>query len=137
VRALIALDFSDCSRLACRWVLDRAQGLGIEEITFHHVLDPGSDDLGSLEKAIAEARAFVEGAQASSPGASVGIRYGASCGKPAEEILEAAKGHAVQMIVMGTNGRTGMNRLLLGSVAESVVRAAPCTVIVVKPSPDA
>jgi nucleotide-binding universal stress UspA family protein len=37
---------------------------------------------------------------------------------------------------MGTNGRTGFDRLFLGSVAEKVVRGAPCTVITVKPRPE-
>jgi universal stress protein A len=49
-----------------------------------------------------------------------------------EEILEAAAETSADLIVIGTHGRTGLKRLLLGSVAESVLRGAPCPVISVK-----
>ena len=47
----------------------------------------------------------------------------------------AAEEHA-DMIVMGTQGRTGLERLLLGSVAERVIRQAPCPVLTVRPDTD-
>jgi nucleotide-binding universal stress UspA family protein len=47
-------------------------------------------------------------------------------------ILDAADEFAVDLIVMGTHGRTGFRRLVLGSVAEEVVRRAPCPVLLVK-----
>lgn len=53
-------------------------------------------------------------------------------GQPFLEICEVAKGHAVDLIVMGTHGRTGLDHVLLGSVAERVVRHAPCPVLTVR-----
>ena len=53
-------------------------------------------------------------------------------GQPFMEICEVAKGHAVDLIVMGTHGRTGIDHVLLGSVAERVVRHAPCPVLTVR-----
>ena len=53
-------------------------------------------------------------------------------GKPAEEILQVARDEAVDLIVMGTHGRTGLRHVLLGSIAETVVRTAPCPVFTVK-----
>jgi nucleotide-binding universal stress UspA family protein len=53
-------------------------------------------------------------------------------GDPATQIVRYARESASDMIVMGTHGRTGMERLLLGSVAEKVLRDATCTVMVVK-----
>ena len=50
---------------------------------------------------------------------------------PAEKILEVAKEIAADLIIVGTHGRSGAARLLLGSVAEEVVRDAPCNVLVV------
>jgi len=47
----------------------------------------------------------------------------------------AAEEHA-DMIVMGTQGRAGLERLLLGSVAERVIRQAPCPVLTVRPDTD-
>ncbi len=54
-------------------------------------------------------------------------------GIAAEQILKAADDPDVQMIVMGSHGRTGLGRLLMGSVAETVLRRAHCPVLVVKP----
>jgi nucleotide-binding universal stress UspA family protein len=53
-------------------------------------------------------------------------------GEPAEEILLYAAAARTDLIVMGTQGRTGLERLLLGSVAEKVLRGARCSVLVVK-----
>lgn len=53
-------------------------------------------------------------------------------GDPADEIVRYAQDAWVDLIVMGTHGRTGLERLLMGSVAEKVMRDAPCSVLVVK-----
>ena len=53
-------------------------------------------------------------------------------GDPIGEIVRLAEQEHVDMIVMGTHGRTGLSRLLMGSVAEAVVRRADCPVLVVK-----
>jgi nucleotide-binding universal stress UspA family protein len=52
-------------------------------------------------------------------------------GIPSGTIVEIAKNGAYDLIVMGTHGRTGLSRALLGSVAERVVRSAPCAVLTV------
>jgi nucleotide-binding universal stress UspA family protein len=54
-------------------------------------------------------------------------------GYPAEEILAAAAEHQVDLVVMGTHGRTGIDRIIFGSVAEKVVKSALCPVLTVKP----
>jgi nucleotide-binding universal stress UspA family protein len=56
-------------------------------------------------------------------------------GDPVDMILRAAEETGSDVIVMGTHGRTGLGRLLLGSVAESVIRKAPCPVLSAKPVP--
>jgi nucleotide-binding universal stress UspA family protein len=53
-------------------------------------------------------------------------------GDPASEIVDFARDASIDLIVMGTHGRTGLERLLMGSVAEKVMRDAPCSVLVVK-----
>ena len=53
-------------------------------------------------------------------------------GDPASAIVGYARDAAMDLIVMGTHGRTGLDRLLLGSVAEKVLRDAPCSVLVAK-----
>jgi nucleotide-binding universal stress UspA family protein len=54
-------------------------------------------------------------------------------GKPGHEILKTAEEWAADLIVIGTHGRAGVSHLLLGSVAESVVRRARCPVLTVRP----
>lgn len=53
-------------------------------------------------------------------------------GTPAAEILKFAQAKSVDLIVMSSHGRTGLARLVMGSVAEEVMRKAPCPVLVVK-----
>jgi nucleotide-binding universal stress UspA family protein len=53
-------------------------------------------------------------------------------GDPASEIVRYGRDAGIDVIVMGTHGRTGVERLLMGSVAEKVLRDAPCSVLVVK-----
>jgi nucleotide-binding universal stress UspA family protein len=55
-------------------------------------------------------------------------------GSPATAIIEMAERENVELIVMATHGRTGLLRLLMGSVAEEVVRKAKCPVLTVKPA---
>ena len=57
---------------------------------------------------------------------------GWSIGDPASEIPRVAKEENVDLIVMGTHGRTGLLRMLMGSVAELVVRRAHCAVLTVR-----
>ncbi len=65
------------------------------------------------------------------PGVSVGPPLVLS-GDPREVITEEAKKLGAEVIVMGTHGRRGLTRALIGSVAETVVRTAPCSVLIVR-----
>jgi nucleotide-binding universal stress UspA family protein len=53
-------------------------------------------------------------------------------GDPAREIVCYSRDHGIDLVVMGTHGRTGLERMLMGSVAEKVLRGASCSVLVVK-----
>ena len=54
------------------------------------------------------------------------------CGDPATTIIERATSGGYDLLVLGTHGRTGLSHLILGSVAEKVVRRAPCPVLTVR-----
>jgi nucleotide-binding universal stress UspA family protein len=75
---------------------------------------------GSLWKVLHEMQA---------PGKDVRIEHRLEEGSPRERILEVAHEIGARLIVMGTHGRTGLPRLLLGSVAEQVLRRAQCPVL--------
>ena len=54
-------------------------------------------------------------------------------GKPVHTIIDYAKEHEIDLIVLGTHGHTGLSHLLLGSIAEKIVRMATCPVLTVHP----
>lgn len=61
------------------------------------------------------------------------VHYHIRRGDPFEAILDAAEDFTTDLIVLATHGRTGLKRLVIGNVAEKVVRHAPCPVLTVKP----
>ncbi len=61
---------------------------------------------------------------------NVAFTHRLAMGDPASEIVRIAAEEGVEMIVLGTHGRSGLTRMLMGSVAETVVRRAPCPVLV-------
>jgi nucleotide-binding universal stress UspA family protein len=67
---------------------------------------------------------------------SIRVEPHAALGNPVEKILEAVETYGVDIIVMGTHGRTGINLALIGSVAEKVVRHSPVPVTTVKVQSD-
>ena len=66
------------------------------------------------------------------PDSQVPVERRLLAGDPADAIIRLAESENIDLIVMGTHGRRGLSRLLMGSVAEAVVRAAPCPVLTVK-----
>jgi nucleotide-binding universal stress UspA family protein len=70
------------------------------------------------------------------PGGAVCVRHRLEEGDAAGEIVRVAEEGGCDLIVMGTHGRTGLRRLVMGSVAEEVLREAPCPVLTVKALPD-
>jgi nucleotide-binding universal stress UspA family protein len=66
------------------------------------------------------------------PHAGLRVEHHFARGDAVTEILQVAQDERVDLVVMGTHGRTGLDRLLMGSVAEQVVRQAPCPVLTVK-----
>lgn len=63
---------------------------------------------------------------------TIDFRMEMVAGKPSREIVEFAEDNDIDTIVIGNHGRRGSSRILLGSVAEKVVRRAPCTVTIVR-----
>ncbi len=62
------------------------------------------------------------------------VRYHVRKGDPFEAILDGAEDFMTDLIVLATHGRTGVKRLVIGNVAEKIVRHAPCPVLTVKPN---
>ncbi len=110
------------------------------EVTYETLADlPWSGGFAPVGEAIArqlEERARAElaaRAQGLAPCETV-VRTGLGAGLSRQRIVEAAKEVGADLVVMGTHGRTGVDRILFGSVAEHVVRTSPVPVLTVRQS---
>jgi universal stress protein A len=135
---LIPTDFSELSKNAVDIGLAIAGALPARVILMHSINMP--DDMDELSAAYNDYYAYVRD-QASGgleelmreiEAHGIKAKMELVWGIPHEEIVKIARKEKVDMIVMGTHGRRGWDRLLMGSQAEQVVRTAPCPVITVK-----
>jgi len=118
---LVATDFSDISDAAVRVAHAYARAFGARLHVFH-VTWPDELGLTALFAALV-----------AELGTLVPLVMASQRGDAADEIVRYAKGHGIHLIVLGTHGRTGVSRVLMGSVAERVIRTAPCPVLTVPP----
>ena len=139
-RILIAVDGSPIAAHAADIGIALASCLKAE-VAFIHVVVDTSNALGSLklETAIDKPATIAEqegrnllGAFRERAGTSPPALEFLETGRPAVKIVESARCWPADVIVIASHGRGRIQRLLLGSVAESVVRHAPCPVLVVR-----
>lgn len=134
-----AVDFEVHSRVAMAQAADLATTFDAELTLVHVVAPPLAAASDVLVSSRGLARAEAEEAEAAlarwraDAERRAGRPVSASVleGEPAAEILRHAREERCDLLVLGTHGRTGMSRLVLGSVAERVARRAPCPVLVV------
>lgn len=135
-KILFPTDFSPASEHALRWATSLARDSGAT-ICVVHVEEPpmaygggemyvGFDDAATKEEL---RRTLV---QIVPTDHNVAYDHKLLVGNPADAIVHEAEAENADLIVMGTHGRTGLTRLLMGSVAEAVVRRAKCPVLTVK-----
>lgn len=139
---LCPIDFSDASRHALGHAVLIA-GWFRSHVTVMHVRHPvflveppilfadlADSSLGTLEDVEARLHSWLEPVRAA--GIACGV-LAVDGNNPAARIVEAVAQVGADLVVMGTHGRRGFERLLLGSVTERVVRTAPCPVVTVPP----
>lgn len=144
-KIIVPTDFSDSSRAAYGYGLMMAKQLGGAIELLHVWSLPTLASTGDVLIAVPdqpyqtaaawverEAGEALESFAASIPHEGIEVKTTLTSGRPEETIVASAKEGDADMIVMGTHGRSGMSHLLLGSVAERVVRLAPCPVVTVK-----
>ena len=142
-RILVPTDFSESADAALAYAKTLAGCLGASLHLLHVYTDPYGPSVyvpevyvpvppEAREQALENARARL----AERLDAEEETRFRGTCevvtGLTAKEIVKYAADHEMTLIVMGTHGRRGVAHLLLGSVAEHVVRTAPCPVLTVR-----
>lgn len=141
-RMLVPIDFSGTSDLALEYAIEMGLRYGASLHLIHVLEDPMligghpdgfAIDLPDLRTRMAEdAGALLDDAKDKCIRANVPATTEVVFGKPATTIVDLPLERAYDLIVMGTHGRTGFAHLMLGSVAERVVRTAPCPVLTVR-----
>ena len=144
-KILVPYDYSSCSERALAWAADFQKTTGAEPIQMIHAIDsrpagagageatfelllPNDDEIAGLERSMREA-ALRHGSQASARVLVLPHPVG-------DTILGSARDSGVEVIVMGTHGRSGVRRVFLGSVAEHVLRHAECPVVTIRTAGD-
>jgi nucleotide-binding universal stress UspA family protein len=145
-RILVPVDFSDSSARALRHAAKRATESRGSLLILYVVpadygwLGIGRDELRDLDRSLQRQaaerlRAFADENVGDYVGADLEVRIG----RPADEIIAAARASKCDSIVLSTRGLSGLDRYLIGSVAHRVAQLAPCPVVLVRPgkrSPD-
>lgn len=136
-KVLIAVDYGPIAAHAVDVGVDLAHAMGAQ-LAFVHAVDPTIELLPEsgipaaqlLAEAEREGKKLLERFkdELGEPASPVFF----AMGKPAHEIVEAARMWHADVLVVGTHGRGGIKRVVLGSVAEDVMRHAPCPVLAVR-----
>ena len=143
-RICCPVDFSDASRAALEVAADLAKRTAAQLTVLHAYPIPGytfpdgsvvasprmmQDLADQAERHLEEWRA-----QAAALVGAPRVTTQKAVGEPSAEIVSFAKSAGMDLVVVGTHGRTGLEHALMGSVAERVVRRAHCPVLTVRPS---
>lgn len=143
-RILVAVDQSPQGRAALRHALSIFPDADVHAL---HVLDPKEwmyvDEQGGgfyhetmVEAATEAAETLLSKASKMAAEAGVSLTTVTERGDPAKSIVEYAEAHDVDYVFVGSHGRRGLSRFLLGSVAEQVARRAPVPVTIVREAPE-
>jgi len=135
-------DFSPCSECAFQIAVDLAKENQATLVILHVVETLGAENV-TYGEAVSQVqpqgyhhRLWEEFCgRIPSVAATITVKPLLAEGDPAKEIDRIARAEHCDLIVMGTHGRTGLEHLLMGSVAERVVRYVPCPVLVIKTMP--
>lgn len=134
-------DFSECSERAFELACSLAHAYGARLLLQHVTQPPGAVKYGAVVFPFewpGERKALHDRLDALQSRASgIVVEQNLRTGDAAAQIIDLASQEKCDLIVMGTHGRSGLGHLILGSVAEQVVRKAPCAVLTVKPPPPA
>lgn len=139
---LAPTDFSPHSEQAVRYACSLAERLGAKLHLIHvlsEIIPAGPDPLlmpvmppqfyqENEERAKETLQTLPKPGWGKPPALETAVRWGS----PVDAIVDYSREHAIDLIVIATHGRTGLSHVLLGSVAERIVREAPCPVLTIR-----
>lgn len=139
-KILCPVDYSNCSMNALAYATELAlkdsARLYLLYVKDEHVSDYGGLKFGAdfnyTTETVAEMEQRLRSSIPEEIRRSIDVEILIRVGIPFEEILKAARDEKAELIVMGTHGRTGIAHMVIGSVAEKVIRNAPCPVLCIR-----
>lgn len=138
-RILVPIDFSLPSEAALKYGIALARGFNAKLYLLHVLAKAPAENsesmehpIGLFERAQDAAREHLGNILTDHRAKDVSSEFTTRVGAPHAEIVRYAKDHDIDLIVMGTHGRRPVAHMLMGSVAEHVVRRAPCPVLTVR-----
>lgn len=132
-RVLAPTDFGEASQAAVEYACTLAEQLDAELHLLHVVTESSLPFLGgNTPDRLQTARQDLGKLPAQMSPKTLAITRTVSEGKPADEILRYVAQNEIGMVVMGTHAREGLAHVFLGSVAEQLIRTAPCPVVIVR-----
>ena len=145
---LVPTDFSAASKRALRYACDVADAFGASVHIMHVLVNPFAPGASTdtypmppddyLENLHRQARAELDAQLTPEEKVKYMAAFIIRVGAPAQQILQYVRENgAIDLVVMATAGRGGVARLLMGSVADKIVRAAPCPVLTLHPEDQA
>ena len=132
-KILCPIDFSDFNQAANEYASMLANSSGAELVYLHVSLPDvayGTYVYVDMNEQEANDRKRLEEIKPTLPG--IEASYAVEFGSPSDQIVAFAKENNIDLIVMGTHGRTGLGRVVMGSVAEAVIRKSECPVLALK-----
>ena len=133
-KILCPVDFDQNSLQALRLASELAQERKATLYLLHVIaMPPGPEVALPFGKMDAAARTRLEKLARQKVNGKVPCQVEVAMGDPGAEIIQAARRLRANLLVMATHGRKGLRHLVLGSVAEHVIRQAPCPVLAVRP----
>ena len=139
-RILFPTDFSDCAEHALKYAVELGKRFEAK-LYLMHVLDtriyghlePFANTVWSIYDAKEQAAKSIVEIVTEKEQKALHVESSVREGTPFVEIIKFAKEAEIDLIVIGTHGRTGLTHMLMGSVAEKVVRKSPCPVLTIRP----
>ncbi len=136
-KILVPLDGSPLDESILPQVTELARAHSAELVLLRVALAhgfPGADPTEAQVEAVREAERYLKEVEQELRRKGLRVASAVRYGKAVEEILDHAAFAGIDLIAMSTHGRTGLARMVMGSVTEQVVRRAPCPVVTVRPA---
>lgn len=144
-KILVAVDGSECTKIAIKEAIELATGLNaelhsvcvIDTTAFAHVAMEGDNKWDTMYRILEEdAQNAINETKRQAASAGVSVTASVLSGHPVEEIISYIKDNSIDLVVVGSHGRSRIEKWIMGSVAEKLAQTSPVNIVIAKRCPD-